>query len=369
MRNQTILLSILASLTASGCQQLECAEGTIERDGRCEASSGPIGSAMCGPFTSLIGDRCVPDFPPTVCDDPASAELDPETGVTTCKGGGIPPCGTPLGCSKPTGASKQTFCGTLYDFETNVRLGDPVGTPGAQCDPAAPTATGPCALTMIAYDALVFAANPQTATPLNVGEVFLDNCGRFRLTEVETNGTGPFIGLGVDDASGLGPTGTTVTAAIAVPKQGMTAANNLEHWIVTPATIGKWQQMGAPPLSGGLYAPIFRAHKAGNPGMATDAQAGVTITRNGNTIPNNDTYFSDTDPLSRAMISTGATATGANGTALVTGAVAADGLVFNGQGGLGAGCRWDPHAGASLPGIVFIQVFRKLDILGQTCND
>ena len=144
MRNQVILLSLLASVTASGCNPLECAEGTIERDGRCEPSTtGPVGS-MCGPFTELQGDRCVPTFPPTVCEDGAESELDPETGVTTCKGGGLTPCGFPAPCSAPSGATKQTFCGQIYNFETNVPFGDPDNTPGVPC--ATGATTGPCAL-------------------------------------------------------------------------------------------------------------------------------------------------------------------------------------------------------------------------------
>ena len=69
------------------------------------------------------------------------------------------------------------------------------------------------------------------------------------------------------------------------------------------------------------------------------------------------------------MIDSNASVTGANGTALYTGASVDDSVKYAGQGGLGAGCRWEPHAAASLAGIVFIQVFRKTDIVGMTCND
>ena len=60
--------------------------------------------------------------------------------------------------------------------------------------------------------------------------------------------------------------------------------------------------------------------------------------------------------------------TGANGTGFVNNATLNDGLYY-GQGGLGAGCVWEGHAAASLPGIVFIQVFRKTDATPATCND
>jgi hypothetical protein len=368
MRNQTILLALLASLTASGCQMIECADGTIERDGRCMPAVDP-GPSICGPFTELQGDRCVPQFPPTVCEEGAESELDPATGVTICKGGGETPCGFPLTCSKPTGATKQTFCGQLYDFETNIPFAEPgvmTGDPAIPCDPGNPT-TGPCGLKLIPYDALAFAANPATALPLAFGTHYLDNCGRFRLKDVETSGVGPFIGLGVDDASGLGPTGVTVTVAVAAPKQANMATANMEHFIVTPATIDKWT--GGPPLSGGIYAPIFRKHKLGN-GPSAEPQPGVTMTRMGNEIPNNDFYFQAAQ-TTRTTIDPNATATGANGTALVTNAVAGDGLIYSGKGGITdtAACKWDERAGASLRDIVFVQIFRKLDVFGKTCME
>jgi hypothetical protein len=201
---------------------------------------------------------------------------------------------------------------------------------------------------------------------LIVGEVVIDNCGRFQVKNVETSGTGPFIGIGLDDARmALGPAGQTVTVATAAPKQPGVATKDLEHWIVPASTVQKWANM--PPLTGGIYAPIFRQHKLGN-GDRFALQSGVTVTKSGNTIPANDFYFTDTTD-DRTMVSSTQAATGANGTALISGAVAADGLVYTGQGGVGAGCRWEDRAGASLPGIVFIQVFRKLDIVGQTCND
>jgi len=366
MRNQTILLSLLAAMTSSGCKMVECADGTIERDGKCMPGDGDSVISKCGPFTHLAGDQCIPDFPPTVCESGAESMLDPETGVTTCLGGGLPPCGTAITCSKPDGATKQSFCGQISNFQDNTPISDPVGTPGELCNE---NSTSPaCKLQVLAYDALVFADNPTTP-PLAMGEI--DNCGRFRLKDVEVGGTGPFIGIGLDDATGLGGTGETVTVAVAVNKQGGVGVNNIEHWIVKPATVGMWVGSGGPPfsMSAGIYAAVFRAHKPGSGvGMASDLQTGVTIQKNGADIPANDFYFSNTD-TTRTTIGSGLTATGTNGTVLVTGGIPKEGLVYAARGGLGAGCEWDPHAGASLPGIVFIQIFRKKDVFGQTCMD
>lgn len=363
MRNQTILLAILASLTASGCKALECADGTVERDGVCEPGNTAADDAICGEFTHLEGERCVPDFIPTEC-DPETTTPTIIDGVTVCVGAGG--CESEIMCPTPSSATKQTICGRIYDFE----LGQPSITSRFQdgampmpmaCDPTMPATSGPCALTMLAYDALEFAANPMTAMPKSVGSLTIDKCGRFRLQDIDANFVG-FVGIGVDDAGmPLGPGGITLTTAVAVPVGGGNATTGVEAYIVKPATATAW---GGPPLSGGIFAPIYRAHKKddGTP------QTGVTVTRNGNPVTASDYYFPSTQ-TTRTMIDGSATATGANGTAFVTGAVANDGPVWGGSGGLGPGCQWDPHAGASLPGIVFIQVFKKADLFGMTCND
>ncbi|HEY5937341.1 MAG TPA: hypothetical protein VIU61_21985 [Kofleriaceae bacterium] len=356
------------ALTTSGCKQLECADGTIERDGMCEPADVPV-AGICGPFTELQGDRCVPMFPPTECDPSTTeADTDPTTGVTTCIGtGGVGNCTSDIACTTPAGASKQTICGRLYDFETNLPFRAGGDTDTAPCNASMPEASGPCALTIGAYDAIAFAMNPGTAVPLPTGGLYIDRCGRYKLTDIETNGTGPFIGLGVDDAGGMGPTGVTVTAAVATAKSGMTATRNVEAWIVKPSTAMMWATTGGPTLQTGVYAGVFRQHKVGN-GDQFANQMGVTITKAGNTVTANDFYF-QAALTDRTTVDPAATSTGANGTALVNNASVNDSVVWAGQGALGAGCRWEPHAAASLPGIVFIQVFRKIDILGMTCSD
>src|SRR5689334_22675307 len=123
MRNniiQSVVLDALVPLASSSCKQVECAEGTIERDGRCEPALVTTETAKCGPFTELQGDRCVPQFSPTECDlATTTPSLDPETGVVTCVGtGGGGGCGTPLPCPAGTGSTKLTVCGQIYDFET-----------------------------------------------------------------------------------------------------------------------------------------------------------------------------------------------------------------------------------------------------------
>jgi hypothetical protein len=99
-------------------------------------------------------------------------------------------------------------------------------------------------------------------------------------------------------------------------------------------------------------------------------QEGVAFAKMGDTGPvmGNDYYFEATETLHQA-VDPAADVTGLNGTVLVTNRSISESVAFDGVGGLGPGCRWEPHAAASLPGIVFIQVYRKADIPFMTCND
>ena len=371
MRNHILLLSSLAGLSglAAGCTKTECGEGTIDRDGTCEPANVQTNAGMCGPFTELVGDRCVPQFPPTEC-DPATTmpAIDPDTGVVTCVGTGGGSCTSVFACPPGSTATKLTVCGQLYDIENNTKFQG--AATGARCGTG--ETTGPCALQILAYDAIAFGTNPSAATPLTVSDIYIDDCGRYRVTDIETNGTGPFIGLGFDDGppgTPLGPTGVTVTTAVATPKPSERVVEGFEAWIVKASTAGMWQSSGGPPLSGGIYAAIFRRHKKGN-GDEFANQDGVTITKSGVAQPANDFYFSMNE-TNHQTIDGAATATGVNGTVLYTNASVADSVVYGGMGGITAttACRWEPHAAASLPGIVFFQIYRKLDQIGQTCTD
>lgn len=366
MKTQTILLSLLASVTASGCKAIECGEGTVERDGVCQPPEGMFDPALCGPFTEMQGDRCVPVFPPTECDpDTTAPTVDEATGVTICIGTGGGGCSGPIACPTPSSSSRMTICGQLYDFETNEKFAAPNAS-GAMCNPAMPAAEGPCALGIQAYNAVEFAEGSTTPLP---GTTFtIDDCGRFRVENIDTAAAGPYTGLGIDDLAGLGPDGVTVTAAVATPTKPQTAVRDLEAWIVKPSTVGQWAAGGVS-LQTGVYAPIYRKHKLGGGGDSFANQEGVQVAKDGSNAGVADFYF-PAAATTRGALDPTANMTGANGTALVTNASLEDGtLAYTGIGGLGPGCVWDGHAGASLPGIVFIQVFRKADRFGETCND
>ncbi|HEU0032744.1 MAG TPA: hypothetical protein VFQ53_19065 [Kofleriaceae bacterium] len=344
----------LVGLVQTGCKSVECGDGTIERDGTCVASDETVDPATCGPFTELVAGKCVPTFPPTVCDTASTqGEID-ELGVTTC-------IGTSAGfaCPQPA-AGKQTICGQIYDIET----GQPFQDVGATCMPcpATPTATGPCSLAIRAYDAVMFATNPQTATPLATGPIYIDDCGRYKVPDITVPGN-PFIGLGIDDAAAAnaGPAGTTNATGIATLKRVDTATKDVEAFIAKKSTTDQWTASGGPPISIGMYVTIFRAMSTG---LAN--QAGVTVTRNGSTIPADDYYFQATQ-ATRTTVDAAANATGANGTAIVTNAKLGE-LYGAQQGPLPAECRWSTAQGASLPFIVFVQIFRPVNASPATCT-
>ena len=293
----------------------------------------------------------------------SAARTGDDDGVATDAGSEALLCSSQLACPAPSSGSKQTICGELYDLETDAALSD--GVVGTPCTTT--IASGACSLAIEAYDALAFSSNPATAVPLAHGSVELDSCGRYRVTDIEVTGIGPFVALAFDDAAGRGPAGTTVTTVISTPKIAGNATDQVEAWIVKESTTTQWTASGGPPLSGGLFVPLFRAHALDTP--ATDPfapQPGVTLTKAGYVIPQ---YYFAADAVDRTTIDTTAATTGANGAALIPNAVAAEGVIYAGAGGLAdpTSCRWHPHVGMSLPNVVFVQIFRPLDVIGYQC--
>ena len=353
-------LLLLLLLAVPACDRVECGDGTIERNGECVGANLVVDNATCGPFTELDGTVCVPELPPTICDEASTEQnVDPETGVITCVGTGAGGCDAPFACGTPA-AGKQSICGQLYDLETNARLAKP-GATGAAC--TATEASGPCALGIRAYDAIAFGTNPQTAMPLPVEEMTIDDCGRYGVKGI-TVPAGPFIGLGIDDAmmSLQGPMGITNTVGVATPKVPNTATQGFEAFVVAKSVTDMWEASGGPPLSGGIYLPIFRRNRVG---LAN--QAGVTVTRSGSPIANDDYYF--VAQTGHTTIAPAATATSTNGTAIITNAAVSENTAYSAQvGPLPPECQWEKKAGASLPFIVFVSVFRPTDALGMTCT-
>lgn len=364
-----IIIAML--LLHAGCEPAaECGEGTIERNGTCEPADVSVDDAKCGANTKVVGDQCLPLFEPTTCDPSTTdKDLNPTTNVTTCIGkAGGGGCGAPIACPQPS-SGLQTICGQLYNIENNELFAAETGT-GTRCDAANPTTTGPCALKITPYDALAFAGNPQTAVPLTTADIYIDDCGRFRLTDVTPPSASPFIALGTDDRDPTkqGPMGVTNITGVATATAPNTATKDVEGFIASVQTTTKWQMTGGPSIANGLYAMIFRQRRA--PSRLT--QAGVTMIKgtppNLAPSPTTDHYFVSTD-VQRERIDAAANATGANGTAIVTDASLANMTVFSGSpSSLPAECRWSVHVAQTVPGIVFVQVLRPVNATGMTCN-
>jgi hypothetical protein len=267
-------------------------------------------------------------------------------------------------CPAPSGASKQTVCGQLYDLETGATL---VGSTATTC--TTPTPSGPCSLAIEVYDAVNLGNGGAVHAPLAHGAIEIDGCGHYRVTDVDVSASGPYLALLVDDATGYGLDGTTVPSAVATPKTAGAATDALEVWIAKQSTTAQWEASGGPPLANGVFVPMFRAHQAGTPNSdPLEAQSGVTLTKAGQ--ESAEDYYFAANAMDRTTIDSTAVETGVNGTALASGASISDLLVYSGVGGIAdeASCRWEMRAAMSVPNTVFVQVFRPVNVFGQTCS-
>jgi hypothetical protein len=162
-----LILVAIAAAASAGCDGLECGLGTAERDGACVPADGVSpDDPQCGAGTVFdpVALACVPERPPTEC-GPNTEAVEREDGVIECVGTGTS-CADPLPCPLPDGGD-VSICGRLLDTETTAPIVFGDGTDTSVCDPANPTADGPCALQLVFVDAIAFATNPGTATPLS----------------------------------------------------------------------------------------------------------------------------------------------------------------------------------------------------------
>lgn len=354
-----LILSAAIFAAQPACKDIDCGDGTIEKDGVCVPADETVGNAMCGPDTELQGSVCVPKVH---CDPNTTTEMtDPNTGEVTCVGtsGGLG-CDQALPCPPPSDNNHQTVCGQIYDLENDAKFAA-TDAKGNRC--TSTTTDGPCALAFKAFDAVAFAQNPTGTTPQSIGDNYVDDCGRYRLENIAIPGS-PYLGLGLDDAAsaGVGPAGVTNTMGTGTLTQGGKAINNFDAFIAKKSLTDGWVAGGVS-ISDGPIVNIFRAHQTGEA-----EQSGVTFTRNGAVVMNDDFYFS-ANATTRDTLDSAANVTGKNGTAIVIHAKLSDGAVNSGMGGLDSTCVWDVHPAASLAGVVFVQVKRPMDnFSGDTCD-
>jgi hypothetical protein len=351
----TTLVAGLLLAPSLSCAQLECADGTIERDGTCVAADTDPDDANCGPGT-VLGDsgQCEPELPPTVCDELSTVpEVDPVTGNIVCVGvGGPGGCQANLPC--PTAASgKVTVCGRLFDVETDEPLeaASPTFMP---CDNGGAD-DGPCELSVTFYDALDFAGNPTGAVPIVPTEFTLDDCGRYVAKDMTRPQLG-FLGIGVDDGTG----GDYRLSGVAIPVSAGLTRNNMKTYVARESTNLLWSNADGVNLSPsfvdrGVFVSIFQ--------YDGDPVAGVTVTDSNGARPNDDYYFSDTDPFTRTMVVPGGP-TGANGTALLLNSSLVE---HSGAGAEPDGCVWPSDLAASIPGVMFINPRNAETPAGAEC--
>ncbi|MCB9560380.1 MAG: hypothetical protein H6709_06325 [Kofleriaceae bacterium] len=360
----TLLAALCLPLSATGniaCNQLQCAEGTIDRDGECVPAELDPDTAACGEGTQLGTDgKCEPVFPPTVCDDLTTvAVLDEETGIITCEGNGTGgTCDTNLPC--PSAASnKVSVCGRIYDMEDDRQLR--AASPTMQeCGHGGAT-DGPCEVDIKFYDALDFAGNPTGTTPLSYDSLYIDDCGRFIAKNVQRPQL-PYLGIGTDDAPGGSQYRLT---GLAFPVVSGQVRNNQRVYVVQESTNQMWSSTGGVSpsfIDQGVYMGIFYYHSPDTTGSVP--VAGVTVTSNGAVRVNDDYYFTDTTVTQRTTVTANGP-TGPNGAALMLNSSLVE---HSGQGAEpGTGCVWPSDLAASIPGVLFFNPRVAEDAQGNEC--
>lgn len=228
---------------------------------------------------------------------------------------------------------RVNVCGWLVDVENGTRL-EAEGADGV-CDET--SEGGACGLEVRFYDALQFAANPNTA-PVGYDELYVDECGRFRATNVVRPSLG-FIAIATDDAEG-----TPDTRRLAAWAAPVTSGQALYVFapVMRTQTDARWTETAG--LTGDTIvdrgAVLLTFTSGGTP------VAGVTATASGGTPT--VYYFSDTTTR-RSTIAPAQTSTGANGSAVVLGTQLGE------HSATGGGCAtWSSGQAASIPGVLLV---------------
>lgn len=310
-------------------------------------------------IASLLLAGC--HFYQEVGDDPdATAYPVPDWPVD---GGPIPPGPSGCGACPVPDPGKVSVCGWLRDAETDDLLGT-ISPSWQDCAAMNPRPTsGPCAVEVAFYDALMFAGNPTGSQPLQPSRLTVNTCGRFIAENLPSPALG-FMAIAVDDHPELAQE-AYVLSAQAFPSMANLRLDSLQVYVVRRTTDVAWTTTAGSPFGSstfnarGAYLPIFRHRGA--------PVAGVVVTENGQSQPGDDYYFSDLDPFERTTINPGQASTGANGSALVV-----DSALVNhsGQGGIPApdGCVWPNDLADAIPGVYFVHHRDSEDTNGDVCE-
>ncbi|HUQ04507.1 MAG TPA: hypothetical protein VM261_18530 [Kofleriaceae bacterium] len=263
-------------------------------------------------------------------------------------------CSIPLPCPAPN-ANRVAVCGWIHDAESDGVVA--AANPTRQSCTGL-TDTGPCSLRVRYFDALDFAGNPSSAQPITPESSMVDDCGRFRATNMPRPTFG-FLGIAVDDTPGITPVTPHRPTVVNVPNS-LATPGILRIYSTRVSTDMMWS------TSAGLANQTFAQRGVLMKVFTVRGQpvAGVSVRRSGSLIPNDDYYFSDTT-ITRTTIDPQRTSTGPSGAVLVINADTP--IAHDGVGSEPAGCRWPSNLGASTPGVVSIDIVEAEMPSGVIC--
>lgn len=349
-RAQMIVVLVAVAFVTMGAQcadsGVRCGYGTIVVNGLCVPE--PASAIWCDPGTVFDAETssCVAASTPTECGYGGVA--DDSGGTVVCSCPGLSDCQVPLPC--PAAADMRvTVCGQLVDAETRqpVRAAAPTGMP---CDPANPTADGPCSLRLRAYDAVDLATNGAMGIPLGAVDTLVDDCGRFRLRDVEYPASADFVGITADDVGA--PDNVVLSGLIReiAPARGYPDNTIM---VVRHTTDQAWTTNAGNPFGSATFSE--RGALLARYVYDSTPTSGVSATSAGLIVPANRAfYFADTDSSQATTVDPNLTQTGANGSALLVDS----GLVMHsGSGGLPGECDWASNLAVSVPGLILSHDF------------
>lgn len=338
-----LLLGAGTALFQSSCQATECGDGTIEQNGACVPADEVVDDSLCGTGTYLDegSGTCLPELPPTQCDELTTTPSLNEDGVTICVGTGGGGCDVDLTCPAAS-PNKVSVCGRIFNVKDDSQIRAPGEPTGARCGSGSEITAGPCEFSIQFYDALDFAGDPANATPLEPETFDVDDCGRFKAVNIPRPSLG-FLGIGIDDP---GSPGTYRLTGVAFPVASAEVRNRVKGYLVEEATNQAWSS------TAGLAAPSFVDRGAfmtvftvgGTP------RPGVRLTEAGAVEAANDYYFDDAVATTRTSIDAALSETQINGAAIKINSGLSE---HSGTGGEPSGCTWESALAAAIPTVLF----------------
>lgn len=256
-------------------------------------------------------------------------------------------CSARLSCPIPA-SGKSCISGWLTDAGSGSQL-RALFRAGLTCSEGA--IGGPCDLYVQAYDAVQFAANPASATPLSSSEISLDGCGRFRFANLQPPAQG-FAAIATDDADAAPENNIHATTATFHALGTNVRLDDLDVPSARSDTATQWTVSAGSPFGASSFADVgatlFYFTADGLP------RAGVTVVQNGSAVPANDYYFSDASPLLRLNIDSAQSSTGPDGSALFVNGMFTN---YSGTGAEPVGCTWPSTPAVTIPGVVvFVEI-------------